>query len=162
PAGQAAEDLPGLRAGRQLDDAPLRRDGARAVDCLAPGGPDGRPGHGRERGRPRQLGCFYPPLPAAAASPRRSPHPAPRRPARHWVARRGLRVLVIDDNAPPRRLVGEWLRGWQAEPTAVPDGLTALDALWRGAAQGRPYALVLLDARMPGCDGLALAAKLSQ
>src|SRR5205823_11694659 len=44
----------------------------------------------------------------------------------------------------------------------VGDGLAALDALWHGTACGRPYALVLLDARMPDTDGLALAAHIRQ
>jgi CheY-like chemotaxis protein len=34
--------------------------------------------------------------------------------------------------------------------------------LWHGVARGRPYALVLLDARMPDVDGLALAAQIRQ
>ena len=46
------------------------------------------------------------------------------------------------------------------EPAAVGDGLAALDALWDAVSVGRPYALVLLDARMPDTDGLALAAKI--
>src|SRR4051794_29759601 len=48
------------------------------------------------------------------------------------------------------------------KPVAVGDGLAALDALWHGTACGRPYALVLLDARMPDTDGLALAAHIRQ
>jgi PAS domain S-box-containing protein len=78
------------------------------------------------------------------------------------VRLRDLRVLVVDDNATNRRLLEEWLRGWRMEPAAVSDGLSALDALWHGAARGRPYALVLLDARMPDTDGLALAATIRQ
>ena len=70
----------------------------------------------------------------------------------------GLRVLVVDDNATNRQILEEWLRGWRTEPTAVADGFRALDALWSAASLGRPFALVLLDARMPGTDGLALAA----
>src|SRR2546421_1675770 len=45
---------------------------------------------------------------------------------------------------------------------AVGDGVAAMDALWHGAASGRPYALVLLDARMPDVEGLALAAQIRQ
>src|SRR5260370_13816902 len=48
------------------------------------------------------------------------------------------------------------------KPVAVGDGLAALDALWHGAAGGRPFALVLLDARMPDTDGLALATQIRQ
>jgi CheY-like chemotaxis protein/HPt (histidine-containing phosphotransfer) domain-containing protein len=44
----------------------------------------------------------------------------------------------------------------------VGDGLAALDALWDAVSVGRPYALVLLDARMPDTDGLALAAKIRE
>src|SRR4029077_18664923 len=51
---------------------------------------------------------------------------------------------------------------WQMKPVAVGDGLAALDALWQSAACGWPYALVLLDARMPNTDGLALAAQIRQ
>ena len=73
-----------------------------------------------------------------------------------------LPVLVVDDNATNRRILEEWLRDWQMKPVAVGDGLAAMDALWHGAACGRPYALVLLDARMPDTDGLALAAHMRQ
>jgi PAS domain S-box-containing protein len=72
----------------------------------------------------------------------------------------GLPVLVVDDNTTNRRILEEWLRRWQMQPVAVGDGVAAMDALWHGIACRRPYALVLLDARMPDADGLALAAKI--
>src|SRR5947199_10157862 len=46
------------------------------------------------------------------------------------------------------------------EPAAVGDGLAALDALWDAVTLGRPFRLVLLDARMPDTDGLTLAARI--
>ena len=73
---------------------------------------------------------------------------------------RDMRVLIVDDNATNRRILEEWLRSWRMEPVAVGDGLAALNALWRALSLGRPYALVLLDARMPDTDGLALTAQL--
>ena len=73
-----------------------------------------------------------------------------------------LPVLVVDDNTTNRRVFTEWLRGWGMKPAAVGDGLTAMDALWHGTACGKPYALVLLDVRMPDVDGLALAAHIRQ
>jgi two-component system, sensor histidine kinase and response regulator len=74
----------------------------------------------------------------------------------------GLRVLVVDDNATNRQILEGWLRGWRTEPTVVAGGLEALDALWRASASGRPFSLVVLDARMPGVDGPALAKRILQ
>jgi PAS domain S-box-containing protein len=78
------------------------------------------------------------------------------------VELQGLRVLVVDDNATNRRILEGWLRTWRTEPTAVAGGLEALDALWRASAAGRPFPLVVLDARMPGVDGPALAELIRQ
>jgi PAS domain S-box-containing protein len=90
------------------------------------------------------------------------PHP-PGPPAdRPPVSLYDLPVLVVDDNATNRRILEECLRAWRMRPQAVGDGVAAMDALWHGAASGRPYPLVLLDARMPDADGLALAAKIRE
>jgi two-component system, sensor histidine kinase and response regulator len=89
-------------------------------------------------------------------------HPSEHVPAETPRLLRDLRVLVVDDNATNRRILVEWLRGWQMEPTAAADGATAMNALWRSVALGQPHALVLLDARMPDMDGLALAAIIRQ
>jgi CheY-like chemotaxis protein len=90
------------------------------------------------------------------------PHPPELIDARPPLLLHKLPVLVVDDNASNRRILEEWLRGWQMKPLAVGDGVAAMDALWHGTACGRPYALVLLDARMPDTDGLALAAHIRQ
>ena len=76
------------------------------------------------------------------------------------VELQGLRILVVDDNATNRQILEGWLRGWRTEPTVVAGGLEALDALWRASASGRPFPLVVLDARMPGVDGPALAERI--
>ncbi len=73
-----------------------------------------------------------------------------------------LRVLIVDDSATNRRILEEWLRGWEMRPTARGDAPGALDALGEGAASGWPYALVLLDSRMPDADGLSLAASIRE
>jgi PAS domain S-box-containing protein len=70
----------------------------------------------------------------------------------------GLSVLVVDDNTVSRRTLEEWLRAWQLEPTGVGDGAAAREALRRAAATGRPFALVVLDARLPESDALTVAA----
>jgi PAS domain S-box-containing protein len=92
----------------------------------------------------------------------RQPHPPVAAPARPPVALRDLPVLVVDDNATNRRILEEWLRGWQMKPRAVADAVAAMDGLWDAVSTGRPYPLVLLDARMPDTDGLTLAAQVRQ
>jgi len=71
-----------------------------------------------------------------------------------------LSVLIVDDNTTNRQVLEEWLRGWRMQPTSVGDGMGAVDALWDAVTLDRPYGLVLLDARMPDTDGLALAARI--
>jgi two-component system, sensor histidine kinase and response regulator len=90
------------------------------------------------------------------------PHPPEQVPACPPVLLHNLPVLVVDDNATNRRILEEWLRGWHMKPVAVGDGVAAMDALWHGTACARPYPLMLLDARMPDTDGLALAAHIRQ
>jgi len=92
----------------------------------------------------------------------RQPHPPEKTPAVPPVQLRDLRVLVVDDNATNRHILQEWLRDWQMRPTAVGDGVAAMGALWDAASVGQPYPLVLLDARMPDIDGLALAARIRE
>jgi CheY-like chemotaxis protein len=92
----------------------------------------------------------------------RQPHPAEQPPDWRPVLLQGLRVLVVDDNPTNRHILQEWLTGWQMAPVAVGDGLAALGALWDAVSVGRPYPLVLLDARMPDTDGLALAARIRE
>ena len=75
---------------------------------------------------------------------------------------RDLRVLVVDDNAANRQIMEQWLRDWQMEPASVGDAMAAMDALWHGVAVRKPHAVILLDARMPDTDGLALAAKIRE
>jgi two-component system, sensor histidine kinase and response regulator len=92
----------------------------------------------------------------------KQPHPPEQIAVRLPVLLHNLPVLIVDDNATNRRILEEWLRGWQMRPGAVGDGVAAMDALWHGTACGRPYPLVLLDARMPDVDGLALATQIKQ
>ena len=71
-----------------------------------------------------------------------------------------LQVLVVDDNETNRQVLIDRLTEWRMRPLAVSDAASALDALVRAEAQGTPFALVLLDSRMPDLDGISLAAEI--
>jgi two-component system, sensor histidine kinase and response regulator len=92
----------------------------------------------------------------------RQPHPPEPVLAPSLLLLDKLPVLIVDDNATNRRILEDWLRGWKLDPTAVGDGMAAMDALWHRAANRRPYALVLLDARMPDADGFTVAAMIRE
>ncbi len=90
------------------------------------------------------------------------PHGQPSTPAPSEPAElRGVRVLVVDDNATGRRIFEEMLTHWHMKPTAVDGGKAALEALERAKAEGQPYPLVLLDAHMPDMDGFSLVRKIA-
>jgi CheY-like chemotaxis protein len=69
---------------------------------------------------------------------------------------------LVDDSPTNREILDGWLTSWQMEATAVGDGMAAMGVLWDAATAGRPYALVILDARMPDTDGLVLAARIRE
>jgi signal transduction histidine kinase/DNA-binding response OmpR family regulator len=75
---------------------------------------------------------------------------------------RGLRVLVIDDNAASRRVLAESLLHWQMQPLVVGTPQNAREVLEQAQQAHEPVGLVLLDAVMPGLDGFALAEQLQQ
>jgi two-component system, sensor histidine kinase and response regulator len=72
----------------------------------------------------------------------------------------GLRVLVVDDNATNRKVLGAMLRHWSMQPVAVSGGKEGLNALQTAASAGKPFPLVLIDAQMPEIDGFSLADKI--
>ena len=74
----------------------------------------------------------------------------------------GLAVLVADDNATNRKLLQEMLGNWKLRPTVVADGGAALAELARATAAGQPYALALLDLKMPDMDGFELVERIRE
>jgi two-component system sensor histidine kinase/response regulator len=79
-------------------------------------------------------------------------------PSRPLADLRGMRVLVVDDNAVNRRLLQEILIQWQTVPVLVDGGFAALAAMNDARQHNRPFRLVLLDFQMPDMDGFAVAA----
>jgi two-component system, sensor histidine kinase and response regulator len=71
---------------------------------------------------------------------------------------RGVRTLIVDDNATNRRLLEAWMVKWGLPAVSVEGGAKALEELERGARVGMPYELVLLDVCMPMMDGFEVAA----
>jgi two-component system sensor histidine kinase/response regulator len=75
---------------------------------------------------------------------------------------RGMRVLVVDDNATNRRILEEMLGQWEMQPTSVAGGEAALEKLEKAVREGRPFPLILLDGNMPGMDGFAVAESIRE
>ena len=78
------------------------------------------------------------------------------------VDMRDLAVLVVDDNATNLRILQGLLAGWKMRPTTAANGSEALAALRAGRSAGQPFPLVLLDAQMPGMDGVEVAGQIRQ
>ena len=72
----------------------------------------------------------------------------------------GLRVLVVDDSATAREIIGAMARNFGLEPELARDGLTGLQAAADAAEQGRPFDVVLTDWKMPGFDGIETVRRL--
>ena len=66
---------------------------------------------------------------------------------------RGLRLLIIDDNATNRCILRKVTERWQMQPEEADSGEAGLEKLEKSFASGHPYRLVLLDQQMPKMDG---------
>ena len=74
----------------------------------------------------------------------------------------GLRVLVVDDNATNRRILGAMLRRWGTDPALAGGGSEATALLAKADESARPFELLLLDAHMPEMDGFTLVPQIRQ
>jgi len=74
----------------------------------------------------------------------------------------GVRTLIIDDNATNRMVLSEMLSRWGAVVREREDGERGLAEIRRAGDAGDPYALVLLDSRMPGLDGFQVAESMKE
>jgi PAS domain S-box-containing protein len=72
----------------------------------------------------------------------------------------GLRVLVVDDNATNRLILREILTNGDMQAAVAADAASALEALERARAAGRPFQLVLTDVHMPDTDGFTLTQEI--
>ncbi len=74
----------------------------------------------------------------------------------------GLRVLVVDDNATTRSILGEMLASWHMKPTAVADAESALSALRDAVTRQSGFDVILVDRQMPGVDGPMLVRRVKR
>jgi PAS domain S-box-containing protein len=68
-----------------------------------------------------------------------------------------LKVLVVDDHLTNRQILHHQLSLWGVSTVLAGCGPSALGAVARASASGTPFDLVILDAHMPGMDGLTVA-----
>ena len=72
-------------------------------------------------------------------------------------ALRGMRVLVVDDNATNRTIVSREVVMWGMDPVQADGGARAVALATEAYLVGHPFDLVLLDMAMPEMDGLSTA-----
>ncbi|MDH3237576.1 MAG: response regulator [Deltaproteobacteria bacterium] len=75
---------------------------------------------------------------------------------------KGLRVLVVDDNATNREILETQLNVWGMRARGACGGEEALSLLGAGVDQGAPFDIAILDYNMPDIDGLKLAGAIKQ
>ncbi len=69
---------------------------------------------------------------------------------------RGVRVLIVDDNATGRDILYTCLSSWGLRPEESSDGVQALERLQQAVQEGDPFRLAAIDMQMPGMDGETL------
>ncbi len=75
---------------------------------------------------------------------------------------KGLRVLVVDDNATNRHILNDMFLAWGFEPGSAANGAEALLMLEEAHAAGSRFQLAVLDMMMPGMSGIDLARALRE
>ena len=73
---------------------------------------------------------------------------------------RGVRVLVVDDNASAREILTTMATYSGLEVDVASDGKQALAMITAAERKDLPYALVLMDWKMPGMDGIETMQRL--
>jgi two-component system, sensor histidine kinase and response regulator len=72
----------------------------------------------------------------------------------------GLNVLIVDNSPTNHLILGEMLANWRMNATMASSGSEAMSALEKARNSGRPFSIVLLDARMPDIDGLQILERI--
>jgi CheY-like chemotaxis protein/HPt (histidine-containing phosphotransfer) domain-containing protein len=83
-----------------------------------------------------------------------------RKPERMRNDLRGIRLLIVDDNATNREILHNQAIAWDMPHDAAESGPEALDKLHLAAQRNEPYDVVILDWHMPDMDGIELARRI--
>jgi two-component system sensor histidine kinase/response regulator len=71
-----------------------------------------------------------------------------------WIDLRGLKVLVVDDNATAREVLAKMATTLSLEVATAASGQEALRRIEATESENNPYDLVLMDWKMPGLNGI--------
>ncbi len=69
----------------------------------------------------------------------------------------GKRLLLVDDNAAAREVLGDMTRRMGLDVEVTDTGEHALNRMRAALAEGRPHHILLSDWKMPGMDGITFA-----
>jgi signal transduction histidine kinase/CheY-like chemotaxis protein/uncharacterized protein YdeI (BOF family) len=72
----------------------------------------------------------------------------------------GMPLLIVDDNATNRRVLGDAVERWGMKPAFASSGEQALEMLRDSARTPLPFRLLLCDVHMPGMDGFDLSERI--
>ena len=74
----------------------------------------------------------------------------------HLANLRGVRVLIVDDNATSRKILTARLSSWEMFPSACANAIDALHVLQQACGDHDPFRIAVIDMQMPGMDGETL------
>jgi CheY-like chemotaxis protein len=72
---------------------------------------------------------------------------------------RGMKVLVVDDNATSRSILQEMLESFSFEVSVAASGAEGITEL-ESAQEDKPFELVVMDWKMPGMDGIEASRRI--
>jgi signal transduction histidine kinase/CheY-like chemotaxis protein len=75
---------------------------------------------------------------------------------------RGRRVLAVDDSAANRKALWLQLRRCEIDGVCIGSAGEAWDLMTAAREAGRPFEIVLIDQRMPDCDGLEFGHRIKE
>jgi len=73
---------------------------------------------------------------------------------------KGVRVLIIDDNATNREILERQTASWEMENDSTDSGPAGIAKLSAAQQNGQPFDLLILDMQMPEMDGLEVTKKI--